>query len=276
MTKTVALIGEKGAGKDSFFDSLARTCDRMYAGSGHARAVYNLKLARPLADIVYSIVGTPAGYSGKEDVVVLDLMSNFTIDKLREGLPDLNPDQVVFALTQACNESPNVERLGGGVYRLTRRTFMQLLGNEAVKPVGGDDYWACRAAEERAEILGGTFGEWAFIITDVRYPIELSLTQQVVGVVRSDNLRETLDPEVHPSETLGQCVSVAATLMRKYGDDSGIQYLRETYGELHNDLWGIVESYKDQSGKIKFRGVWVRDDAAQLLGDTSAGAGRAD
>ncbi len=52
---------------------------------------------------------------------------------------------------------------------ITRRDMLRKIGNEAVKPLFGDDFWARRAQQIIASIEGDV---QAIVIPDVRFPVE--------------------------------------------------------------------------------------------------------
>lgn len=247
MTKTFALVGEKGAGKDSLADNLQSKVDTK------VESVINLKFAEPIHTISAAVFGV-VPYGGRERRRIISVQPNSKFDiSLRAYIPNTHLIQrVLNRAVEVFTEHPEVDNLGNDRFELSWRLFAQLLGTEIIREAVDQDFFIKALKDTRESLLLSTFGKMGFVITDARFANEFKVADGIVGVVRGDVERHLVDPNIHQSEQWGQRITVAATDYRN-GDTSTYTFLNKLFlEECGVPLVGIMESHLDADGEVYF------------------------
>ena len=246
--KVVALVGEAGAGKDSFFESASRLASR------RGLELLNFKFAGPIHEAARAMCPEYTSYSTKDAVVDVHLGVDF-LEWCREVAGVLNVCDVGLLNTVEAvfNNSNGITPLGGGHYTGTLRRFMEVLGTEVMREKFGEDSWV--------DILRSKLNELEYphqgaVLTDTRFLNEFSVADGgVVLIIRED--RPVLAPVsgLHESAQLAHSLTKMAWEYKTYGTESSVAGIQEVVRSGGSELILIVESY-NQSGAIKFRPVW--------------------
>src|SRR5690625_7878403 len=130
--KVVALVGEAGAGKDSFYESASRLASR------RGLELLNFKFAGPLHEAARAICPEYTSYSTKDAVVDVDLGEVF-LERCRGvagvlmvgGVDLLNTEDAGF------NSTDGITPLGGGHYAAPLRKFREERGTDGVRQTFG-------------------------------------------------------------------------------------------------------------------------------------------
>lgn len=258
MSKTFALVGEKGAGKDSLalnMQALTKTLD----GS-----IINLKFAEPIHTISAAVFGD-VPYNERDLKKIISVQPNSALDiALRAYIPNTRTiHQVLNRAVEVFSEHPEIDNLGNESFELSWRLFAQLIGTEIIREAVDQDFFIKALKDTRESLLLSTFGKMGFVITDARFPNEFKVADGIIGIVRSGAERKLVDPNIHKSERWGQRITVAATDYRN-GDHSAYQFLNELFlEECGVPLLGIMESNLDADGEVYFTQL-VRGDYGQL------------
>lgn len=251
-----ALIGEKGAGKDSYFNTLE---DQLVeSGRSTNKILLNLKFAASLNTLINVLFGDITPYEKRDVPQFLDVHNeDFEVSlNLMVDSPNLT-SKLVMALEETLIEREDVSKMGGGKFYATWRTLAQVLGTEVLRNVAGDDFFVKQVREVIEQTQVATFTPCAFVLTDARFGGEVALASKVYGIVRNTTSRYRYDPDAHVSELLGQTVSMAATLYRESGDETLIKELHAFCLTNNTTLAGILESHEDADGNIYFSELWT-------------------
>lgn len=252
MSKTFALVGEKGAGKDSLANNL-----QALVGSD-VESIINLKFAEPIHTISTAVFGE-VPYEERELKRIVNIQPNSKLEiVLRAYIPNTHLIQrVLNRAEEVFLEHPEVDNLGDGSFEISWRLFAQLLGTEIIREVVDPDFFIKALKDNRESLQLCTFGKLGFVITDARFANEFEVADGIVGVVRGDAERHCVDPESHQSEKWGQRITVAATDYRN-GDSLTYEVLKALFlEECGVPLIGIVESHLDADGEVYFTNlVW--------------------
>ena len=246
--KVVALVGEAGAGKDSFYESASRLASR------RGLELLNFKFAGPLHEAARAICPEYTSYSTKDAVVDVHLGEVFlewcrgVAGVLNVGEVDLlNTVEAVF------NSTDGITPLGGGHYTGTLRKFMEVLGTEVMRETFGEDSWVNIL---RAKLNELEYPHQGAVLTDTRFLNEFSVADGgVVLIIRED--RPVLAPAqgLHESARLVHSLTKMAWEYKLYGTESSLAGIQEVVRSGGSELILITESYY-QSGGVKFRPVW--------------------
>lgn len=247
MSKTFALIGEKGAGKDSLalnVQALTNTPDE---------TIINLKFAEPIHTISTAVFGD-VPYNERDLKQIINVQPNSALDiALRAYIPNTQTiHKVLNRAVEVFSKHPEIDNLGNDSFELSWRLFAQLIGTEIIREAVDQDFFIKALKDNRESLLLSTFGKVGFVITDARFPNEFKVADGIIGIVRSDAVRTFVDPSTHKSERWGQRITVAATDYRN-GDESSFLFLRELLlEECGVPLLGIMESNLDADGEVYF------------------------
>lgn len=250
MQNTIAVVGEKGSGKDS----LAKRLQDKAAFDNST--LVNLKFAEPLHSISLQCFGA-IPYNKRDELVEVCTQPN---SKLAIALHSYitSPSKVDAVLTQAEDvflNHPECQPQGNGTFLMPWRLFAQLLGTEIIREVMGSLFFVNVLKETRDAITMNTFGKLGFIITDARFQNELQAAGVVTGVVRDTTERFHVDPNVHDSEKIGQSISVCATFIRR-GDYTAVEAYTKYLAFKGITLNSILESRLDADGDVYFVELW--------------------
>lgn len=246
--KVVALVGEAGAGKDSFFESASRLASR------RGLELLNFKFADPIHEAARVICPEYTSYSTKDAVVDVYLGEDF-LEWCREvaGVLNVSGVDLLNTVEAVFNNSNGITPLGGGHYTGTIRSFMNVLGTEVIRDTFGEDSWVNIL---RARLNELEYPHQGAVITDARFLNEFSVADGgVVLIIRED--RPVLAPAqgLHESARLAHSLTKMAWEYKTYGTESSVAGIQEVVRSGGSELILIVESY-NQSGAIKFRPVW--------------------
>jgi len=246
--KVVALVGEAGAGKDSFFESARQLAAR------RGLELLNFKFADPIHEAARAICPEYTAYSTKDAVVVVHLREDF-FEWCRRVAEALGVCEGTLSRTvvEVFSNSNGITPLGDGSFRGPLRRFMEVLGTEVMRNTFGEDSWVNIL---RAKLNELEYPHQGAVLTDTRFLNEFSVADGgVVLIIRED--RPVLAPVsgLHESAQLAHSLTKMAWEYKTYGTESSVAGIQEMVRSGGSELLLIVESYI-QSGAIKFRPVW--------------------
>ena len=137
MNKVVTIMGEAGAGKDSFFEAAERLAAR------RGLTLINEKFARPIHEAAKAVCPEYLGYEDKELVVEVDVNRpefRYWCDSIAAALGCSWED--IYHSIKTCFKKHLVAAHDlSGVFQGKLRHCMELIGTEAMRDVFGKDVW---------------------------------------------------------------------------------------------------------------------------------------
>ena len=239
MNKVVTVMGEAGAGKDSFFKSAERLASR------RGLTLINEKFAKPIHEAAKALTTEYLGYESKETIVEVDVNRpefRYWCDAVAAALGRSWED--IYHSIRSCFKTHLVASHDlPGVFQGKLRLVMELIGTEAMRDVFGEDVWVNLLKTRLTHYDSPTTG---VLITDTRFPNELHVADGgVVLVLRND--RPNLGPREEQSHSSRQLVYDLTRLgweYKLYGSESALNELKTRIRDLGSHLLMIVESYK--------------------------------